>query len=275
LLYNKNFGFRKMKTNNPISSKLKVLLPCLQSTIVIVILLCSISNINAQTAFSNETVGVLQDRGANFNLKGALTLFEQAKSVRQFEKMINNQNNTVNNLDLNNDGNTDYIIVNDKKDDHGHTLVLSTALSADKSQDIATIKITKLGDNIANVQIKGDTALYPSNVFSESVDDNGGITTADNNQVDLGTSSKDQYNQTTINVWGWPIVQYMYSPIYSVYTSPYYWNYQPHWYRPWRPIAYHTFYSRYQRYRPYLPNVRTLTLNYSRNNYVTRQSHPG
>lgn len=214
-----------MKTNYQISNKIKLLLPYLKSTIVVVMLLCSISNINAQTATSNETVGVLQNEGANFNLKGALTVFEQATSVQQFEKMINNQNNTINNLDLNNDGTTDYISVNDRKDDQVHTLVLSTDLSADKSQDIATIKITRLGANKANVQIIGDSALYPSNVFCESIDDNVAIVRANNNQVDLATSSNDQYNQTNINVWGWPIVQYMYSPNYSVYASPYYWNY--------------------------------------------------
>lgn len=264
-----------MKTNNQISSKSKLLLFWQQSKTVLFILLCSIPTIHAQNNDSNQTINVPQYRGDNFSLGGALALFKQAKSVEQFEKMINDQNNSVNNLDLNDDGNTDYISVNDIKENHAHILVLSTYLSKEKSQDIATINIEKSGDNQANVQIIGDPDLYPANSVSEPIDYNGAVATADNNQVDSRTSTNDQYNQNGINVWGWPIVQYMYNPYYSVWNSPYYWDYQPHWYKPWRPITYNTFYIGSHRYSPYCRNSSAVRLNYSKNIYVTRRANGG
>ena len=54
-----------------------------------------------------------QNTGDNFSLEGALSLFKKANSLQEFEKMLNKENNNVNNLDLNNDGDIDYILVDE------------------------------------------------------------------------------------------------------------------------------------------------------------------
>ncbi|MBK9397271.1 MAG: hypothetical protein IPN55_08575 [Saprospiraceae bacterium] len=53
--------------------------------------------------------------GDNFSLQGAMDLFSKATSPEDFEKAINDEKNNVNNLDLNGDGEIDYIKVIDKK----------------------------------------------------------------------------------------------------------------------------------------------------------------
>ncbi len=49
--------------------------------------------------------------GDNFSLQGALEMFRKAGSPEAFEKLLNTEDNKVNNLDLDGDGNTDYIRV--------------------------------------------------------------------------------------------------------------------------------------------------------------------
>ena len=57
--------------------------------------------------------------GENFSLEGALALFKQANSLEEFEKLINDEKNNVNNLDLN-------IVVQDIQEKDTHVIVLST-----------------------------------------------------------------------------------------------------------------------------------------------------
>ena len=51
--------------------------------------------------------------GDDFSLEGALAMFKKANSLEEFEKLLNEENNHVNNLDLNNDDDIDYIVVED------------------------------------------------------------------------------------------------------------------------------------------------------------------
>ena len=62
--------------------------------------------------------------GDNFSLEGALELFKDSKSLEDFEKKLNQKENHVNNLDLNKDGDTDYIRVEDNMDGDVHAIVL-------------------------------------------------------------------------------------------------------------------------------------------------------
>ena len=61
--------------------------------------------------------------GDNFSLQGALEMFKQSSSIEEFEKLINTENKNVNNLDLNGDGEIDYIKVIDKRDKDAHAFV--------------------------------------------------------------------------------------------------------------------------------------------------------
>ncbi len=49
--------------------------------------------------------------GDNFSLEGALELFKKSASPQEFEQLLNSPDSKVNNLDLNGDGEIDYIRV--------------------------------------------------------------------------------------------------------------------------------------------------------------------
>jgi hypothetical protein len=118
------------------------------------------------TCFSQENENPANP-GDNFSLEGALAMFKKANSLKNFERIINDKKNNVNNLDLNDDGEIDYINVDDIKNGDTHILVLSTYLSETEKQDIATISIEKTGEEQAVLQIEGDANLYAENTIIE------------------------------------------------------------------------------------------------------------
>ena len=79
------------------------------------------------------------------SLEAAIELFKKSDSPEDFEKRLNSENNDVNNLDLNEDGEIDYIRVVDNSAGDVHALVLQVAVSEKESQDVAVIEIEKQG----------------------------------------------------------------------------------------------------------------------------------
>ena len=203
------------------------------------------------TGFSQEDK-IADNTGENFSLEGALALFKKSNSLEEFEKFLNQDNNNVNNLDLNNDGDIDYISVDDIQDGDTHAIVLSTYINETEKQDIAIIGIEKNGAENAILQIEGDKNLYSENTIvepsdlSESVNGNKG--------PDVG-----EYNTTQIivNVWLWPSVRYIYGPRYVLWHSPWRWRFYPKWWKPWRPYRYALFYRNSAPHRMYYHRVNT------------------
>src|ERR1043165_9593825 len=68
--------------------------------------------------------------GDNFSLEGALELFKKSKSPEEFEQLLNSPDSKVNNLDLNGDGDIDYIRVVDKTQGNVHDFILQAVVSA-------------------------------------------------------------------------------------------------------------------------------------------------
>jgi hypothetical protein len=188
-----------------------------------------------------------QNTGDNFSLEGALSLFKKANSLQEFEKMLNKENNDVNNLDLNDDGAIDYIIVDDIQEGENHVIVLSTYINDNEKQDIATIGIEKNGVESATLQIEGDQELYAQNTFVEPFD------SKDSYIGGKGGPNVPEINtiQLVVNVWFWPSVRFLYAPTYIAWHSPWHWGLYPRWWRPWRPYRYSVFYGRCAPFRAY------------------------
>jgi len=174
--------------------------------------------------------------GDNFSLSGALEMFKKSESPEQFEQLINSQDNNINNLDLNGDGDIDYIKVIDKSDGDAHAFILRAAISLNEDQDIAVIELGKEGDQEAAIQIVGDPDIYGDEVIVEPVSEKV-------------SSAPVAASPVYVNVWAWPAVQYVYRPSYVVYISPWGWRAHPAWYRPWRPVRWHAFHPYHAPYR--------------------------
>ncbi|MEL6863078.1 MAG: hypothetical protein AAFP19_01610 [Bacteroidota bacterium] len=197
--------------------------------------------LNAQESVSQaDSTGL---PGDHFSLEGALELFKKAESPEDFEKLLNQEDNYVNNLDLNEDGAIDYIRVIDNMDGEVHALVLQVPFSEEESQDIAVIEIEKQSENEAILQIVGDVDIYGEQVIVEPFEEQG-------QSEGKGPSAEWEIVRIVVNVWAWPSVRFIYGPRYRLYVSPYRWGVYPRWWNPWRPHPWRWHYSRRAFYRP-------------------------
>ena len=206
--------------------------------------------------------------GENFSLEGALALFKQAKSLEEFEKLINEENNNVNNIDLNNDGEIDYIVVQDIQENNTHVIVLSTYLNEKEKQDIATIGIEKTGNELAILQIEGDSELYAENTIVEPFE------IEEKTEKSKGGPNVSEITPTSVvvNVWFWPSVRFLYAPDYVVWVSPHRWGLYPRWWKPWKPYRYSVFYGKCAHHRVYYRKTATHRVVIARKVYAPKRS---
>lgn len=180
--------------------------------------------------------------GDHFSLELALDLFKNAASMEAFEKALNSEDKLVNNLDLNEDGDIDYIRVVDHQDGDVHAIVLQVPISENESQDIAVIEIEKTGASSAILQIVGDEAVYGETIIVEPFDLEG-------EQNGGGPSGEFTFRRVILNVWIWPSVRFVYGPSYRLWVSPFSWRVYPRWWSPWRPRPFSWYHTRVRPFR--------------------------
>lgn len=189
--------------------------------------------------------------GDYFNLEGALELFKNANSLEDFEKKLNIEDSYVNNLDLNEDGEVDYIKVNEYVEGNTRAIVIQTPINETESQDIAVIEIEKNGDQSAVIQIVGDEDLYGAERIVEPAEENARTLATPS----ATTAPHSSAPRVVVNVWAWPTVRYIYAPGYVVYRPAWHWRHYPGYWKPWRPHPY----RRYAYYaRPYRVNYQVV-----------------
>lgn len=188
--------------------------------------------------------------GDHFSLEGALSLFQQSESIEAFEQALNTEKNKVNNLDLNEDGDIDYIRVIDNMDGDLHAIVLQVPVNEEESQDIAVIEIEKTGPTTAILQIIGDEEVYGESTIVEPFEVEG------DDSSGKGPDGGVLFKRVIVNVWLWPSVRFIYGPRYQVWVSPFAWRVYPRWWRPWRPRPFSTFYVGV---RPFRTSFRVVT----------------
>lgn len=164
--------------------------------------------------------------GDNLDLNGVLQLFEQSKSVEDFENKLNTDRD-VNNLDLNEDGLVDYIRVIDYAEGNVHSLTLQVPYSDGEAQDVAVLLLEDQGDESTVLQIVGDEELYGTDYI-----------------VEPGVEGKDE----VVNVHNWNAVRFVYAPGYAPWRSPWHYGRYPVWYSPRKPIAWSVYNMRTRNY---------------------------
>lgn len=219
-------------------------------------LLVIILSITATSLYAHPAEDSTGLPGDHFSLQGALDMFKNASSPEDFEKLINTANKNVNNLDLNNDGEVDYIKVIDKVGKNVHAFILQVAVSETENQDIAVIELEKTGDTTAMLQIIGDEDIFGEQVIVEASDE------GDEMEEDAGSSNGPgavfyETNRIVVNVFYWPSVRFVSRPAYVPWVSPWRWRHYPGWWKPWRPLSFHVFHPRRLHYHRHFAVVRT------------------
>ena len=211
------------------------------------------------SSYADETVTVTaisSDISENLDLKTVATLFGQAKDLEQFEQLLNNPDSAFSNLDLNGDGEVDYLRVIETADNNRHLVVIQAVLARDIYQDVASIFVEKDEKTQSiTVQVIGDEYIYGTNYIIEPV----------------------YIYRPFIYDWFW-------GASWVCWHSPYYWGYYPHWWRPYYcvdPFIYwdHCYWHHYHypicSYRTghhHHPHYRPMHQHVGRNDFATR--HP-
>ncbi len=198
----------------------------------------------AAVFFATPVYGQNSDlQGEDFDLEALPGLFEKVNTFEDLEKAINQENNNINNLDLNKDGEVDYVLIQMENENNTYVAFLRVAMSETEMQDIATIEMEKQSSVTATFQIVGDEALYGKDYILEP---EGGV-------VDISESSSGSYGgkggPAPYLVLPPPAVRVticvgVFRPGFRIWISPWGFMVHPAWFHPWRPIARSTFRAR-------------------------------
>jgi hypothetical protein len=205
--------------------------------------------------------------GDDFSLQGALDLFKRNIEMEKFEEELNTDSTHVNNLDLDGNGEIDYVRVETQREGDAVYVVMKVAVSATESQDVAVIGVEKTGEESATVQIIGDEELYGPNTFVEPFAEEESARPA------KGPSAPELVGvRVTVNVWSWRPVPWCFSPRYYPYVSPWGWGRHPGWWKPWRPHPWHSWRGLHRHHGWYRP-WHACRINRAQAFYGPRRAH--
>jgi len=168
-------------------------------------LLASISIMYAQDVTTVDAAS--EQISDNLDLEAVASIFGDSKDLEDFEYKLNDPETQISNLDLNEDGNVDYLRVVETSENDTHLIALQAVLGEDIYQDVATVEVEKDEEGNTQVQVVGDVYLYGSNYIVQPV----------------------YVHQPIIFGLFW-------RPFYKPYRSVYYWGYYPRHYRYWKPF---------------------------------------
>lgn len=219
---------------------------------LLVVLLITTTQLSAQQRITVEAQN--DDISYNLDLKAVASVFGDSKDLEEFERRLNDYDSQISNLDLNNDGEVDYLRVIETYEKKVHVVVIQAVLDRDIFQDVASIVVDRSRSNRTVVQVIGDPYMYGSNYIIEPI-----------------------YYHTP------SIFSYFWRRHYHSWYSPYYWGYYPSYYRYRRPFEINIYLShihthintRYDyRYSNYRRNNHSYNLHssISRNDYY--RVHP-
>lgn len=156
------------------------------------------------------TVTPNSEAAAGLDLYAVAELFKNSETLEKFEQALNDPQTGINNLDLDQNDEVDFIRVTEKTADDTHLIILQVAITESEFQDVGTIAVERESSEKYNLHIQGDTVLYGVNYY---------VVPASN------------------NFSAWNVVRWLFHPGYYAYVSPYGYRVHPHWWSVRRPVA--------------------------------------
>lgn len=102
------------------------------------------------------------------DLQAVAAAFAEARSVQEFENLLNSSRYMINNLDLNGDGYIDYLRVLETRQGYYHALLIQACVAPSLFQDVATL-VAERRSNALYVEVIGDPYLYGPNYIIRPV----------------------------------------------------------------------------------------------------------
>jgi len=208
--------------------------------------------VRTSTPTRSVTVEALSDEVSyNLDLRAVATVFADSRNLENFEYRLNDYNSGISNLDLNRDGQIDYLRVVEMYENGMHLVVIQAVLGYNIFQDVATVVVEGRNSNNVHVQIVGNPYLYGTNYIIEPV-----------------------FHHPPV------IYRSFWTPGYVVWNSPYYWGYYPTYYHHRAPVVTNVYVNnihvhvnnnnnyRYSNTVRNQPTVNRMQTSVSRNDYA-------
>jgi hypothetical protein len=161
------------------------------------------------TAVSQDVTTITasdQDISDNLDLEAVASVFGESKDLEDFEKRLNDPETQISNLDLNNDGEVDYLRVMETAEKNVHSISIQAVIGKDQYQEVAVIDVQKDPKGETQVQVVGNVDMYGPNYYITPY---------------------------------YPVVPVFFTffwvATYRPWYSPWYWGYHPPYFRPWPP----------------------------------------
>lgn len=161
------------------------------------------------------------DAAEGLDLQAVAELFKDAKDLEEFEKSLNDPEVGINNLDLDDNGDVDFIRVLEEAAEDARVIVLQVALGEDEFQDVATIEVEKKGEEDYDMQVRGNEVIYGPDYYIAPVE---------------------------VRVHPWPIFGWLYRPVYHPYRSAFHFGFYPNWWHPRRVVHVNVYRTRTVRF---------------------------
>jgi hypothetical protein len=172
---------------------------------LLVVLFIATISCTAQRTITVEATN--NDISNNLDLQAVASTFGESSDLQDFERRLNDYDSQISNLDLNNDGEVDYLRVIENMENNVHMVVIQAVLDRDVYQDVATIVVEKRDNRRTMVQVIGDPYLYG-----------------------------DDYVIEPVYVYTPSIFSFFWGYNYHSWYSPYYYGYYPQYYRYRHPF---------------------------------------
>lgn len=185
--------------------------------------------------YVNRVEASSYDFSENLDLQAIASIYGDAYNLEDFERRLNNPYNRISNLDLNYDGQVDYLRVVSSSDRFVHIIVIQAVIGRNRFQDVATIEVEKDRHGHQFVQVIGNEYMYGYDYIIEPV----------------------YISRPALSL-------FLFGNLYRPWRSPYFWGYYPHYYRAWHPCSVH-------RYRDYVHNH--INVHHHYNHVQQRRSH--
>ena len=162
-------------------------------------------------------VAPTSEAAEGLDLSAVSALFQESENLEAFERALNDPEIGINNLDLDENGEADFIRVVEQSADETRLIILQVPLAENEFQDVATIEVEKTGDDVYNMQVHGDAIIYGYDYYVAPA---------------------------YVHIHSWPIITWMYGPAYRPYRSVFRVGFYPQWWRPYRPVSLRVYRTR-------------------------------
>lgn len=201
--------------------------------------------------YAQEDVTIVaptSEAAEGLDLKAVSELFKDSKNLSEFETALNDPEVGVNNLDLDDNGEVDFIRVVEEVADDTHVIILQVPLAENEFQDVATIELEKSGEDQYNMQVHGNDIIYGVDYYVAP---------------------------TPVHIHTWPIIIWIYRPVYHPYRSVFYFGFHPRWWKPYHPVTINVYRTRTVRFtdrRTFAITKTTRVRSVTKVNYKPRSS---